>query len=435
MAKASASYAASLQKDIRQANLSFGDLAKIMPKVRELPLQDDDLNSLMVAVAEPPGGSGPLTSGSGRQQLQRYEAFVNYLPQHLWNSLKSNQAIAMEKLVKHMVALGLRNPTEPTMQKLTAILVLCTEGEAGARTLPPMSGNEILRMFKKQLKAQCKRDPLAYIVELPASAEDFRRQWPAMYSAVFAESAGPVSCPYGADVVSTVMDGIPMRSSRRSGAGVVAPVGGCHFAEQLVGLMGQLLQQPRMSQSSGSSAPMLQIFSQPQRNPLSTPLALEDGVARASPQLSPDPRLSPQPKPETKLPIEVPKPAPVQEAMPEEPKLPAVQSSRLKVERKSVADASFAILQAMESKANPSVLKRPAAALKTPATKKQKAEPVGQRPCFGVERSRQQVMCRTGLKGSGQHFAISFKKAGSEKAAIEQAKVWLQKELVKRGFA
>lgn len=54
-------------------------------------------------------------------------------------------------------------------------------------------------------------------------------------------------------------------------------------------------------------------------------------------------------------------------------------------------------------------------------------------PTFCIEKSRKQVMCRTGLKGSGQNHAITFKSAGSEAKAIKLAKVWVADQVKKHG--
>ena len=113
--------------------------------------------------------------------------------------------------------------------------------------------------------------------------------------------------------------------------------------------------------------------------------------------------------------------------------------------KKSVVEASDIIAKALDERAV--MRKRPAAA--TPqdetAVKKVKAAstpmkkhpsspeaamPTPPKPFFGVERLRKQVMCRSGLPGPGQCFAIKFGAAG-EAAAVKKAEAWLQRELRK----
>ena len=51
-------------------------------------------------------------------------------------------------------------------------------------------------------------------------------------------------------------------------------------------------------------------------------------------------------------------------------------------------------------------------------------------PCFGMEESRKQVMCRTGKLGKGSCFGMKFADYGGKKGAIEAARKWLKDALV-----
>ena len=97
---------------------------------------------------------------------------------------------------------------------MTSIMLLCTEGEAGARSLRPPALHEIFKIVKRQLKTQAKNFvPLQYIEKLPASPDEIRRKYTQLHQAVFA-SAGPVSCPFGTETVALAADAIPMRGSK-----------------------------------------------------------------------------------------------------------------------------------------------------------------------------------------------------------------------------
>ena len=48
------------------------------------------------------------------------------------------------------------------------------------------------------------------------------------------------------------------------------------------------------------------------------------------------------------------------------------------------------------------------------------------KPCFSIERSRKQVMCRTGKGGPGSSHPIVWSESGGEKGAIAKAKTWLR---------
>ena len=70
------------------------------------------------------------------------------------------------------------------------------------------------------------------------------------------------------------------------------------------------------------------------------------------------------------------------------------------------------------------VLKRPAAA-KAKVLKKPIAGVWKCKPSIGVERTRKQVMCRSGQLGKGSTHRIQFAGNGGEAGAMKKAKVWL----------
>ena len=99
----------------------------------------------------------------------------------------------------------------------------------------------------------------------------------------------------------------------------------------------------------------------------------------------------------------------------------------------TVSDHAGVALAALEAR---EVRKKPAAAEERPQQKKPAAAtckgPVpkgGKRPHFALERTRGQVMCRTGKAGAGQCHAIRFSDAGTEQKAIKLAKEWVAEQL------
>lgn len=216
-AAASAAQAAALKAMFRETNLSLEDAGKLILELKKLPWAAQDLSSLMGVLAEISSGvAASATSASviTRHRLQNYESFTNYLPKSLWEAMSQETSIAMERLVGNLLAMGLRNPTEPTAQKLTAVLLLSTEGQAAALSMQPMACHNVFKAVKRQLKDKSKGMPLLYVELLPSSADQFRQQYPEMHRALFA-SEGPVSCPFAAEVVAQVAAAIPMRTTKR----------------------------------------------------------------------------------------------------------------------------------------------------------------------------------------------------------------------------
>jgi Zn-dependent peptidase ImmA (M78 family) len=62
---------------------------------------------------------------------------------------------------------------------------------------------------------------------------------------------------------------------------------------------------------------------------------------------------------------------------------------------------------------------------------------VGKRPCYSVERSRNQVLCRTGLGGPNSTFKFAYgpkhATCKTEAAAIRLAEKWVADELKRQG--
>ncbi len=84
----------------------------------------------------------------------------------------------------------------------------------------------------------------------------------------------------------------------------------------------------------------------------------------------------------------------------------------------------------LEAQADP---KAETKVLELPLAEKAKAKAKA-KPSFAVERSRSQVMCRTGLSGTGQTQALKYglgQAHSNEKAAIAAARVWVQRKLQK----
>ena len=108
-----------------------------------------------------------------------------------------------------------------------------------------------------------------------------------------------------------------------------------------------------------------------------------------------------------------------QQEMPQQ-KLPEPAKQPMEVVG-TVSDHAGVALAALEAR---EVRKKPAA-----ATCKGPVPKGGKRPHFALERTRGQVMCRTGKAGVGQSHAIRFSDAGTEQKAIKLAKEWVAEQL------
>ena len=104
----------------------------------------------------------------------------------------------------------------------------------------------------------------------------------------------------------------------------------------------------------------------------------------------------------------------------------ASESMKPAIAAKAKAKAKPAIAAKVMAKAKTAKVKTPVKATTPVKAKKTIEESFYKKsPGYSVERSRNQVMCRTGKVGAGQCHAIKFTKGG-EKKAIEKAKEWVK---------
>ena len=72
--------------------------------------------------------------------MQNYEALHNYFMDNQRNfflSPQNDMTAKLQLVVDHSIGLGLRNPSEPTLALMTALVMCCVEGGDNARPLLP----------------------------------------------------------------------------------------------------------------------------------------------------------------------------------------------------------------------------------------------------------------------------------------------------------
>ena len=175
---------------------------------------------------------------------------------------------------------------------------------------------------------------------------------------------------------------------------------------------------PARSQSQdeelGARLELLASPAQQQQQTTLGALALESAAPQQQPQQAPA-----QP-PANAAPQQQPQQAPAQP--------PAGPGKEGKQQKQSVEDASKAILAAMAKKeAGKPVFKRPAAADSVVAQ-----QGPGKRPSWAVERTRSQVLYRSGLVGKGQTKTFKYKTEAEKDKAIQEAIKLVDAEIKRR---
>ena len=214
----SAHQAQAVAAAITGKTFQIDDANRLVEQAQQIPWAFGEHAAMVVGALAVREGPQSANAVLVRRRPQDFEAFTNYVTSSLWASMQEEKPWAMENLCSHLRALGLRNPTETTVQKATGILMLATEGPVNTLNMPPQTLHEILKATKKMVRLKAVQQEsvdVQFVQVLPCSPDQFRASWPSVHEAVF-KAEGPVSCPFSAGELLQVCHAIPMRSSRRA---------------------------------------------------------------------------------------------------------------------------------------------------------------------------------------------------------------------------
>ena len=455
-------------------------------------LLDQLLNKVMVAASSEPA----QVDNTARRQLQDWTSLASYMTDSQWEKLADSTVAETEKLecvLLHAMALGLQLPTESTFQFLTGFHLLMHVGSAGLSAMQPSVRHELLKAIKmhfKRLFSRCGHQG-PYVQCLPANPNDFAAQFSYWHGLAF-NGAAPAAPRLQSAEIARAMLSIPMRSTNcqtrpqqqqtwalqqshgqpapqmlnlgsmdanaQSGTAQFGQVANFMFQQMQQMQQNQMAMMQMLKQQSQTSSP-LQLRDDQHVPPVSTlpfpsaPLARAPSLLRLETQLAlqstpvtpqrPATALLTPPKPATKV-AEVPEAGGEAGTSADEP--PAQVVDKRPLPRKSAEEATAAVQAALAARSHSkgkaqgpkpkSKAKEPQPKKKVqkPASKSEAKKPVSKNPSVNVERSRNQILGRTGLIGPGQTKTFSFNVYGSEEKAMKEAKKWLQNEKKQRGI-
>lgn len=452
------------------ASLTLDEAVLINEKLAQLTLTPQEKDQLLAAVV---AKSCPNTSAAAasvgqvpaRKTMQDFSEVHGYLPQHVWQTLKSKDASSakkLESLLMHCVNLGMRNPSEGSTQVLCALFMLASEGEDAFARLAPSLCMHTFKAIKSEFKRISSRmpPPAHHLQTLPVDFRELKHQAPDLWGAAFGPDSEPEAMPFAFGTLQKAVARIPMRCSRvdsgRASSSWQQPdhtgEPGNVMQQFAVGMMQALqsVQQTQQQLLHAFSGGQVEAPPAPARSPTGLMiLAGDSGSAENRFLRRAQSRLA-----LTDLPFVTPvkvEPAP-------EEKLESTPSAQVAPAGKTVDAAAAAMLLAMESKSEAAkeakakvtgksksaakkeiktepgkIKKRKAAKVEAVKAPKTKPAPLAKKPCYGHEASRNQYMCRTGGAGKGQTLAIKYnpKKRGDMEAAKSKADVWLKEAMRK----
>ena len=496
LAAAKALQLQSLVDVIGAATLSLEEGASANSKFLEFVLWNQDEQEKLLAVVLARIGEAPASAGPAagkRTSLQNYMNLMLYMPSSLWDELGcNNPGASLSKLIalmSHCINLGLRTPSEGTMQTACAIYLLCHEGQDAFDCMTPAVRMNNYKAIKQSFKRMCAHspDPPTFLQNLPARQSDLQSQAPSLWRIAFPGDCMPeLSSRIDLVQLQRSLACIPMRLSR---ADVVSSSNNRQQGEMLgLGPNMQMMQQfaqgmaQQLQQVTNVQQQMLQAM---QGHHVALPAALQ-AVTPAKDCLmltdltTPEGRFMKRANSKLALlgdvslqsmPLPSPLPAGGEAPSGEAPSTNAVAEDQLPPQKeepkdkkkKTVTEAADLMIAAMDrknpppkatakSKCQPTKETKPFKQENTklkvqgntkkqsvghkPKETKKESTDVVKNPHFGHEASRDQFMCRTGISGPGQTTAIQYdpKKPGSMAAAKAKAEKWLKAERKKRGI-
>ena len=207
-----------LEQMLATTSLSMQDASDVSKAMQGIPWPEDSsyLQDLLLITASKTLESG-MCSSVVRCKLQNYTALAHYFTSQQWNLLSDSRSGSNHKLelfVQHALKLGLRNASEASLQTLTGLLLISSEGLSGAASLSPSTKYQTLQHIKKVVKKSWSLPSSAWVLVLPDTPAEFKEKFKSLYDDAF-PSDPPVACPFDLVHVAAVCSSIPMRSSSK----------------------------------------------------------------------------------------------------------------------------------------------------------------------------------------------------------------------------
>jgi hypothetical protein len=151
---------------------------------------------------------------SVRLALQDYTALVNYIPQKFYrDGCQSDDVMKLARL------LGLRHPSEPSVQACTALYLGFDMGLEAALTLSGEQRFAAYKIVRNTLKSKAAVEPPRQIQTLPSEPATFKESYPDMWAAAYGTIDSPQIMPGHLRIrFNELTAAIPMRCTHSSTA-------------------------------------------------------------------------------------------------------------------------------------------------------------------------------------------------------------------------
>jgi hypothetical protein len=259
---------------------SIKDSTAVMTALSCLELKPDEQRQLF-------GKVGAIVSNRSAWSLQNFTSFWTCVSTEMWSDLRSASAKKqLDTLLQHAFKLGLRQPSEPSVQTLTACFIALSPQQA---TWSPSMKFEQFKLVKKEFKRLKGPPPLDSIAVLP-EPEELCKKFPKTYNSVFGFQKHTFQ-PYVMPMAefNSVLTSIPMRITRHDSSAMPVSQSVVGFPQNM-GAMMQMMQMflqsmQQMPTSPNPQLPGFRLLPQRQRTSLELPSTADDVAQEPSPTL------------------------------------------------------------------------------------------------------------------------------------------------------
>ena len=215
LAKISGAEAAKVASLLRSQ--SVADWCEVTAAIVAAKFVKSDEDALLDIVAETMVSPSDSVTASeekvSRTATQQYENWMHHVPACVWESLRGGN---MEMLLVHLCKLGLRSPSEATLQTMSLAILHQTEGYERTSNMPVAARLQFLHTVRTSFKRLAKQLPQApcYVKVLPRNPDDLRVQFPAVHGVAFANGSEAVVNPIAEMEMFTLQATSRMRTVR-----------------------------------------------------------------------------------------------------------------------------------------------------------------------------------------------------------------------------
>ena len=174
-------------------------------------------SQMLQAIAEHTSTAPAL--GSYRSMLQNWEYINQYITMEGWHCLSAHSVSHEGKLhllLDLAIALGLRWPTEASMQMVATLHKISCEGPEQVKLLgydeKLQAVRHVKRIFHRKISGL--PPPLHHVANLHATSAAFKAEFPQVYASVY-KASEPVISPIPEHIMRELQYSFPMRSTKK----------------------------------------------------------------------------------------------------------------------------------------------------------------------------------------------------------------------------